>query len=92
MFTKGSVYKRVPLFAQICLAIAALLFAGCAAVKMSQPATEDTAPASIEAIKVTSFGGETTVVEVVNSTSVPYQADPRHSSSAREGPPAGYGS
>jgi type IV pilus assembly protein PilQ len=72
MFTKGSVYKRVPLFAQTCLAIAALLFAGCAAVKMTQPATEDTAPASIEAIKVTSFGGETTVVEVVNSTSVPY--------------------
>lgn len=72
MFTKGSVYKRVPLLAQICLAIAALLFAGCAAVKMSQPATEDTAPASIEAIKVTSFGGETTVVEVVNSTAVPY--------------------
>ncbi len=72
MFTKGSVYKRVPLFAQICLAIAALLFAGCAAVKMTQPATEDTGPASIEAIKVTSFGGETTVVEVVNSTSVPY--------------------
>jgi type IV pilus assembly protein PilQ len=72
MFTKGSVYKRVPLFAQICLAITALLFAGCASVKMSQPATEDTAPASIEAIKVTSFGGETTVVEVVNSTSVPY--------------------
>jgi type IV pilus assembly protein PilQ len=72
MFTKGSVYKRVPLFAQTCLAIAALLFAGCAAVKMTQPATGDTAPASIEAIKVTSFGGETTVVEVVNSTSVPY--------------------
>ncbi|MCD4717638.1 MAG: type IV pilus secretin PilQ [Desulfobacterales bacterium] len=72
MFTKGSVYKRVPLSAQICLAIAALLFAGCAAVKTSQPATEDTAPASIEAIKVTSFGGETTVVEVVNSTAVPY--------------------
>jgi type IV pilus assembly protein PilQ len=72
MFTKGSVYKRVPLLAHICLAIAALLFAGCAAVKMTQPATEDTAPASIEAIKVTSFGGETTVVEVVNSTSVPY--------------------
>ncbi len=72
MFTKGSVYKRVPLFAQICLAIVALLFAGCAAVKMTQPGTEDTGPASIEAIKVTSFGGETTVVEVVNSTSVPY--------------------
>ncbi len=72
MFTKGSVYKKVPLFTQICLVIAALLCAGCAAVKMSQPATEDTAPATIEAIKVTSFGGETTVVEVVSSTSVPY--------------------
>ncbi|MBW1798714.1 MAG: AMIN domain-containing protein, partial [Deltaproteobacteria bacterium] len=72
MLTKGSVYKRVPLFAQICLAIAALLFAGCAAVKMTRPAIEDTGPASIEAIKVTSFGGETTVVEVVNSKSVPY--------------------
>ncbi|MCD6298544.1 MAG: AMIN domain-containing protein, partial [Deltaproteobacteria bacterium] len=72
MLIRGSVYKRVPLFVQICLTIAALLFTGCAAVKMSRPVTEDTAPASIEAIKVTSFGGETTVVEVVNSTSVPY--------------------
>jgi type IV pilus assembly protein PilQ len=72
MFTRGKVYKRIPLFVQICLAIAALLFAGCAAVKMTQPVTEDAAPASIEAIKVTSFGGETTVVEVLNSTSVPY--------------------
>jgi len=72
MFTKGSAYKRVPLLAQICLAIAALLFAGCAAVKMSRPAAADTAPASIEAIKVTSFGGETTVVEVVNSKPAPY--------------------
>jgi len=72
MLTKGSVYKRVPLFSQICLAIAALVFAGCAAVKMTQPAIEDTGPASIEAIKVTSFGGETTVIEVVNSKSVPY--------------------
>ncbi|MBW1705018.1 MAG: type IV pilus secretin PilQ [Deltaproteobacteria bacterium] len=72
MLIRGSVYKRVPLFAQICLTIAALLFAGCAAVKTTRPATEDTGPVSIEAIKVTSFGGETTVVEVVNSMSVPY--------------------
>ena len=73
MLTKGNVYKRVPLFVQICLTIAALLFAGCAAVKTTRPVTEDARPASIEAIKVTSFGAETTAVEIVNSKKyVPY--------------------
>ena len=72
MLIKRSTCKWVVLFSRICLAIVAWTFIGCATSTTTQRPSEEPSPATIEAIKVNSSGGEMTVVEIINSVSAPY--------------------
>jgi type IV pilus assembly protein PilQ len=72
MLIKGSTCKWVVRHSRICMAIVVWTVMGCATSSTPQRSSEEPSPANIEAIKVSSSGGEMTVVEIINSVPAPY--------------------
>jgi type IV pilus assembly protein PilQ len=72
MLIKGSTCKWVVRHSRICMAIVVWTVMGCATSSTPQRSSEEPSPANIEAIKVSSSGGQMTVVEIINSVPAPY--------------------
>ena len=71
---RRSVNKRRLFFSRICLAFAVFMLTGCVTSSTTQRSSQETGPATIEAVEVNSFGGEMTVIEVLNSKYAPHTA------------------
>ena len=71
---RGSVNKRTLFFSRICLAVALFMLTGCAVNGTTQRSSQESGPAEIQAVKVDTFGGEMTVVGILNSKYAPHTA------------------
>ena len=72
MLIRGSAKRMVRSLPKTSLAIAAFILIGCAISGTPQQASQESISATIEAVKVSSSGDKITIVEIVNSESVPY--------------------
>lgn len=72
MLMRGSIDKKVLFSSRTCLAIAIWVLMGCATSSTTQRSSEESKPASIEAVNIGSSEEEMIVVEIINSRSVPY--------------------
>lgn len=72
MLMRGSVIRKILFFSRTCLLIAVWVFTGCTTSGTKIQSSEESRPASIEAIAVNSSENDTTVIEIINSKSVPY--------------------
>ena len=72
MLIRGSARRMVRSLPKTSLAIAAFILMGCATSGTPQQASQRSTSATIEAVKVSSSGDKMTIVEIVNSESVPY--------------------
>ena len=71
---RRSVNNRSEFFSRICLAFAVFILGGCATTGSTQLSSQESGPAAVEAVEVNSFGGEMTVIEVMNSKYAPHTA------------------
>ena len=72
MLMRGSIDKKALFLSRTFLAITVWVLMGCATSSTTQRASEESKPASIDAVAISSSEDEMTVVEIINSRSVPY--------------------
>ena len=72
MWKKKNRCRRIVLSFQMCMITAAFFLIGCASGGKTNISLEESGPASIEAVKVSSTGGEKTVIDITNSRHIPY--------------------